>query len=119
MISTKTHGVLDYSVGLLLVLSPWLFGFSDVPAARWTIIVLGLAALIYSLCTDYELGAFSLLPISVHLGLDFCSGLILAASPWLFGFAGIVYLPHLLFGILEVAAAIMTRRAVVGTTARA
>jgi hypothetical protein len=32
-ISTKTHGVLDYLMGLFLILSPWIFGFANGGAA--------------------------------------------------------------------------------------
>jgi len=45
----------------------------------------------------------------VHLMLDTASGVLLAASPWLFGFADRVYLPHLLLGLFEIAASSMTR----------
>jgi hypothetical protein len=33
----------------------------------------------------------------------------LAISPWLFGFSNKVYLPHLIFGLIEMAAGMMTR----------
>jgi hypothetical protein len=29
IISTKLHGVLDYLVGIILIRSPWLFGFAN------------------------------------------------------------------------------------------
>lgn len=45
-----------------------------------------------------------------HPGLDLASGVLLAASPWLFGFAGDVWAPHLIFGLLEIGAALMTKR---------
>jgi hypothetical protein len=38
------------------------------------------------------------------------SGALLAASPWLFGFADRVSTPHLVLGIFEMAAAVMTQR---------
>ncbi len=44
-----------------------------------------------------------------HLTLDLLSGVLLAASPWLFGFSGFVYVPHLVLGVLEVGAALMTK----------
>jgi hypothetical protein len=40
--------------------------------------------------------------MTVHLGLDAGSGVILAASPWIFGFAALVYLPHLILGLFEI-----------------
>jgi hypothetical protein len=49
-------------------------------------LALGKSAIVYSLCTNYELGAFHLIPMPAHLWLDLLSGIFLAASPWLFGF---------------------------------
>jgi len=110
MISTKTHGILDYTVGALMILAPWIFGFA---AGGWEtriFVLLGVAALVYSLFTDYELGAIRELPMRIHLMLDFASGVLLAASPFLFGFADRVMMPHLFFGLFEIAAVLMTRR---------
>src|SRR5690554_1548903 len=69
-LSTRTHGVLDYLVGALLILAPFIFGFADGGAAQWVPIVLGAGAIAYSLVTRYELGAVKLLPMPAHLGLD-------------------------------------------------
>jgi hypothetical protein len=45
----------------------------------------------------------------VHLLLDAASGLLLAVSPWLFGFADRVFWPHLVIGLVEIGAALTTR----------
>ena len=45
----------------------------------------------------------------VHLGLDFASGVLLAASLWLFGFADRISTPHFVLGLLEVGVALTTR----------
>lgn len=106
----KVHGVLDYLVGILLIASPWLLNFSRGGAETWVPVVLGAGAVIYSLMTDYELGLWRKISMSSHLALDLWSGIILAASPWLFNFAEYVYMPHLVLGIFEVAASLMTVR---------
>ena len=92
-----------------LLATPWLLGYADVVAATWTAVVFGLGAILYSAVTDYELGLVRLVPMPLHLGLDGIGGAALAASPWLFGFADRVYLPHLLFGLFSVAASLVTR----------
>ena len=107
-IPTRVHGVLDYGTGILLIVVPWLLGFADGTAAQWVPVVLGVAAILYSLVTDYELGAFPVLSMPMHLALDAGSGIILAASPWLFGFADRVWLPHLIIGLFEIAASLLT-----------
>ncbi|HXG71192.1 MAG TPA: SPW repeat protein [Gemmatimonadaceae bacterium] len=43
-----------------------------------------------------------------HLWVDGLGGLLLAASPWLFGFSGQVWLPHLALGLTEFVAALVT-----------
>jgi hypothetical protein len=109
-IPTRVHGVLDYAVGLLLVAAPWLFGFARNGAETWTPVALGAGAIGYSLLTRYELGLIRVIPMTGHLALDAGSGLLLAASPWLFGFADYIVWPHVLFGLFEIGAALMTQR---------
>ena len=106
---TRLHGAIDYLWGLALLPAPWLLGFADVTAAKWLAVVFGAGAILYSLVTDYELGALRLLPMTLHLLLDGMGGAFLTLSPWLFGFADRVYLPHLLFGLFSVAASLITR----------
>ncbi len=108
-IPTSVHGVLDYLVGALLIAAPWLLGFHRGGAETFVPVVLGLMALVYSLCTRYELGVFRVLSMSTHLTMDLLSGILLAASPWLFGFYDFVYLPHLALGIFEILASVTTR----------
>ena len=109
-IETKTHGYLDYLMGALLIASPWLFGFDNGGAEQWVPVILGASALLYSLLTNYEMGAVRTIPMRVHLMLDLMSGIFLAASPWIFNFDDVVYLPHLILGIAEIGAALFTKR---------
>ncbi len=108
-IPTRIHGILDYLMGALLILAPWLFDFSDAGAGTWLPVILGAGVIAYSLLTDYELGVLRQIPMSVHLMLDLGGGILLAVSPWIFGFADEVSVPHLVFGLLEIGAALMTK----------
>jgi uncharacterized membrane protein len=110
IISRKFHAMMDYIVGILLIAAPWIFGFADVQAAKWVAIVVGLMVLVMSMITDYEGGGKKMLPMGTHLTIDVIAGIFLAASPWLFGFSNEVYLPHLIVGILEIGAGLMTER---------
>ncbi len=109
IISTKTHGILDYLMGIFLIASPWVFNFADGGTKMWIPIILGAGALLYSMLTNYELGVFKTISMKTHLTLDLLSGIFLAASPWIFGFADTVYMPHLILGILEIGASLMTK----------
>jgi hypothetical protein len=109
-LSTKAHGVLDYLMGIILIAAPWIFGFARGGAETWIFVALGAGALLYSLLTDYEMGAAKVISMPMHLTIDLLSGIFLAASPWIFGFADEVYMPHLIFGILEVGASLVTQK---------
>ncbi|WP_026464065.1 SPW repeat protein [Adhaeribacter aquaticus] len=109
-ISTRVHGVLDYLMGALLIASPWLLNFDNGGAETWVPVILGITMILQALMTNYELGAFKSMSMATHLRLDFFAGLFLAASPWIFGFSDYVWQPHLILGLMEVAASLTTRR---------
>ncbi len=112
VIPTQVHGVLDYLTGGMLLSAPRVLGLEDVPTSARVLRLAGGGAALYSMLTDYELGAVKLVPMPVHLALDATSGALLASSPWLFGFAkeGPRYwLPHVLVGATEMLAAATTK----------
>ncbi len=110
IIPTKVHGFIDYLTGGLLIAAPWLFGFADNTAATYVPVVLGIGAILYSLLTNYEMGAAKVISMRTHLLLDIMSGVLLAASPWLFGFDDRVFLPHLVVGLMEIVVSLLTER---------
>ena len=109
-IPTRIHGYLDYIVGALMIAAPWLFDFAAGGAETWIFVALGAAAIAYSLFTNYELGISRTISMRTHLLLDIASGILLAASPWLFGFADYIWAPHVFFGVFEILAASITKR---------
>ena len=110
IISTKTHGVLDYLVGILLILAPWLFNFDNGGPAQWVPVVIGLMVLLMAIFTNFEPGLVKSIPMPFHLTMDVLAGIFLAISPWLFGFDDVVYLPHLLVGLFIIFTGFTTRR---------
>jgi len=112
VISTRTHGAIDYLTGAGLLVAPPLLGISDEPAAARALRAAGVAATAYSLLTDYEFGVVRIIPMPAHLAMDAASGVLVAASPWLFGFAGRgprYSLSHLVIGLAEVLAALTSK----------
>lgn len=95
-------------MGLLLLLSPLIFNIpmGSVPANVLQIV--GGIMIVASLLTNYELGAIRALPMKVHLAADVLLGLFVALSPWLFDFADHRVMPHVVLGILEIGAGLMT-----------
>jgi hypothetical protein len=110
-ISTKTHGYLDYIYGVFLLISPWVFGFAiaaEGTADTMIPVILGAGTIAFSLLTDYELGMYNLISVRGHLMIDMLMGVFLAASPWLFQFAGEVWFPHVVFGIIAIVVSMCT-----------
>jgi hypothetical protein len=101
-ISTKVHGFFDYGTAVALFAAPFLFGFADLGGASvWVPWIIGAMILVQSLMTRYELGVVKVVPMSMHLMLDYGAALLLAISPWIFGFVDEsvnVWLPHLVVG---------------------
>jgi hypothetical protein len=111
-IPTQVHAVVDYLTGGALVAAPRVLGITDEPSAARVLELAGGGAAAYSLLTDYELGLIKVLPMRAHLLLDAGSGALIAASPWLFGFArrGRSYwLPHVAVGAMEILASLSTK----------
>jgi len=109
IIDTKTHGYIDYIMGIFLLAAPSLFGFDLNGKESMVLYVAGIAVIVYSLLTDYEVSFFKLIPMQFHLMLDILSGILVAASPWILGFSDRVYGHHVAIGVIEIAAALMTR----------
>ena len=112
-IPTKFHAPLDYIVGAALIAAPWIFQFSEHTAATVVPIVLGIGLIAYSLFTNYELGLWKVAPMAVHNVIDIVAGAVLAASPWLFGFAdesANVWVPHLVVGLAAVFLGLTTKQ---------
>ena len=107
-ISTKTHGFLDYVMGMLLIILPFLLHLGLSEPESIVLFVVGALMVLMAVMTRYELGVIRVIPMPAHLLADIMTGAILLFSPWLFGFAEKIYLPHLLLGVLEVLAALMT-----------
>jgi hypothetical protein len=109
ILATRAHGILDYALALATILSPWLLDFGQGGAETVVPLAVGVATVVYSLLTDYELGVARTLSMTTHLRLDVALYALLAASPWVLGFAGHVWGPHLLLGLAGVGASLLTR----------
>lgn len=111
-ISTKIHGVLDYIVGLALIVAPMLFGFQEVGGMAVALpAIIGSALILYSLFTNYEWGIFKLINMPSHLIIDIIAAVLLILSPFLFGFineAPNAWIPHVVVGIVVIILALFS-----------
>ncbi|SFM66311.1 SPW repeat-containing protein [Chitinophaga sp. YR627] len=110
LITTKTHALLDFTSGILLVATPWVFAFHDGSIANWVSVIYGVIILIVSIITNYEGGFVRIISMRTHLTIDVVAGIILMASPWLLGFADRIFLPHLIIGGFELMIGLLTDR---------
>ena len=75
--------------------------------------MLGIGLIAYSLFTNYELGVWKVAPMAVHNLIDIVAGVVLAASPWIFGFAdesANVWVPHVVVGLAAVFLGLTTKQ---------
>ncbi len=119
---TKIHGLLDYLVGIALILAPMIFKFSDIGgAAVWIPRVLGITLIVYSFFTNYEWGVVKVLPMTYHLVVDFLASAFLALSPFLFGFHNDkknAWLPHVVVGIVVILVVLVSQTKPGGSSAK-
>lgn len=110
-LSSKVHTIIGVIVGIALIFAPQLFGFSDNQTASMVPIYVGIFIIISELITTSRISPLKLVPMRIHLVLDYLTGIFLALSPWLFGFANApanAWVPHLVVGILVVGYALVT-----------
>ena len=109
VLPTRIHGLFDYFVGMVLVGLPWLLEFESAGPETLVFTVAGTVLILYNLITSHELGLVRVIPMPLHFALDTILGTFLAVAPWVFDFAESARRRHLLFGILLLGSAFLTR----------
>jgi hypothetical protein len=79
------HGLVEYGVGALSIVAPFLFSF-DSDAATVISILLGAAIIVLGFVTEAPTGVSRTLPIASHVVLDYVVSLLAIVSPFVFGF---------------------------------
>jgi hypothetical protein len=105
-ISSRLHGVLDYTTGAALVAAPAVLGLRGTAAGR-ILRAAGVSHAGYAALTRSELGVVRVVPYRAHLAIDAAAAVGLAASPWVFGTARsgrAHWLPHVVLGVYELTA---------------
>ncbi len=110
-ITPTFHGVINYIVTILLILSPWLFNFYHVGGASLiTPVFFGWVLLIMTIFTDFKPGFIKVLPLLMHCFLQMMAGFIILVSPFLYAFSDQVYLPHLILGLIMFIVAVFDQK---------
>jgi hypothetical protein len=98
-IPTRTYGVVNYILALVLIASPWLFNLVDISsAALFLPIYIGWLQLIMAIFSKSEAGFIQQFPLRIHFTLDVAMGFILFISPFLYTFSDKAFLPEVCLG---------------------
>ena len=86
-IPLAVHVLLEYGIGVLTILSPFLLSFDD-EAAQIVAVLIGAGILVLAVVSDAPTGLARTLPTASHVVIDYVLGLLLIVAPFVFGFAG-------------------------------
>ena len=117
-ISTRAHSMMDLVLGPVLIALPFALGLNVDKPEGWILLVVGIAILLLTAFTDYESGLVGRISMGSHLTVEAALGALLAVSPWVFGFSHRIWVPHLLFGLFQLASCFVTRRESIQLTQR-
>ena len=108
------HHLVDYGVGILLLIGPWLFGFAESWAATAMTIAFGVALIANSVgTTDRRLS--KRIPFPAHLLLEIAGGGLLIGAPWIFGFSHHAWVSHVVIGTVVAMRALLLATGVAAT----
>ena len=82
-LNSKIHGAVDYGVVLFLFLSPTFFALPNI-TSKFTYI-LGAIHLLLTVCTQFELGIFKIIPFKIHGMIELIVSLALVGVAFYLG----------------------------------
>ena len=80
------HGLLEYAVGALFIVAPFVLDF-DSGAATAVSIVIGVLVIVLAAVTAGPTSLVNQMPLGVHVALDYVLAALLIGAPFLFGFS--------------------------------
>lgn len=86
-ITKEAHAFIDYVYVPLVLAAPTLASFEEEKTAAVLVRTMAVTVLGYSMITDMKGSAAKLIPYRTHAAIDFGSGLLSLAAPWLLGFS--------------------------------
>ncbi len=110
LINTKAHGIYDYLMGALLILSPFIFGYANGSISHNIATAVGVYLWISAATTQYEFGILKILGLKNHLFLDLLAGLFMCISVFAFSYELEAFKPHLVFGLSIMGVSLLSDR---------
>jgi hypothetical protein len=110
-VSLRAHQLIEPAAALLLIVAPWLFGFSDNDTATTLSIIVGVIVLLTGMSTRWRTSLVKLIPLRTHFIMDLVVGIALIVLPFIAGFSdhGGATRFFVIAGALELGTALMTR----------
>ena len=110
-VSLSLHVLIEYGVGVLTIVAPFLFSF-DSTSAKVVSVLVGAGILVLAVVTDAPTGIARSLPVASHVVLDYVVALLLIVAPFVFGFsddddAATAY--FILIGVAYIMLSVLTR----------
>jgi hypothetical protein len=107
----RAHAAIEPLIGLVLIASPWIFGFSDANDAKILCIVLGILVILTGAMTDWRVSLARVIPLKMHFMTDLLVAAILILAPFVLGYSdnGAATRFTVIAGVLEAIAALSTR----------
>jgi hypothetical protein len=105
------HVLIEYGLGILTILAPFLFSFDDA-AADIVAVLIGAGILVLAVTSDVPTGLARTLPAASHVVIDYVLGVLLIVVPFVFGFAGdddAATAYFIALGLVYVVGAVLTR----------
>jgi SPW repeat len=110
-IPLRLHAALEPIAALLLIVAPWLFGFSDVTSATIVSVAVGALMLLTGMTTRWRWSLMKAIPLRTHFRMDLLLGIVLIAAPFVLGDSdrGDATRFLVVMGVLELLTALGTR----------
>jgi hypothetical protein len=110
-IPLRAHAMIEPVAALLLILGPWIFGFSDVGSSTAVSIVVGAIMLLAGALTRWRWSLAKVIPLRTHFRTDVLLGIVLIVAPFVLGDSdnGAATRFLVIMGALELLTAFSTR----------
>jgi SPW repeat len=107
----NVHAAIEPLIAIVLIASPWIFGFSENDTATTSAIVIGALVLITGMSTDWRYSLVNLISIRTHMLMDIGVAAALLVAPFALDFdeSGAATRFFVIAGVLELMAALATR----------
>ncbi|PAB57386.1 hypothetical protein [Anaeromicrobium sediminis] len=98
ILSSRTHGYLDYLTVAVFAAAPTLLGLTGMPMIL--AYMLAIIHLLMTILTNFSMGIFKLIPLRIHGVIEFIVGIAIPAIPFILKFEGVAFNFYLIIGIL-------------------